>query len=64
MGDHPKTTLKALTLKFGDTERFLNPGIVPYLLRRRPRVALVFASIKDPSGWLTMAAVPHDRRRR
>ncbi len=55
MGSHPKTTLKAITLTSGDTERFLNPGIVPYLLRRRPRVALVFACIKDPSGWLAMA---------
>ena len=55
MGSHPRTILKAFTLKIGDTERFLNPGIVPYLLRRRPRVALVFASIKDPSGWLAMA---------
>jgi glycosyltransferase involved in cell wall biosynthesis len=54
MGSHPKTILKALTLRIGDTERFLNPEIVPYLLRRRPRAALVFASIKDPSGWLAM----------
>ena len=28
---------------------------MPFLLRRRPRVALVFACIKDPSGWLAMA---------
>ena len=54
MGSHPKTVLGAVTLTIGDTERFLNPGIVPLLLRRRPRVALVFASIKDPSGWLAM----------
>ncbi len=54
MGNHPKTILKAITLTVGDTERFLNPGIVPFLLRQRPRVALVFASIKDPSGWLTV----------
>jgi glycosyltransferase involved in cell wall biosynthesis len=54
MGGHPKTVLKAITLTRGDTERFFNPGIVPFLLRRRPRVALVFACIKDPSGWLAM----------
>ena len=55
MGSHPKTVLKAVTLTAGGTERFFNPGIVPFLLRRRPRVALVFACIKDPSGWLAMA---------
>ena len=54
MGSHPKTVLRSITLTVGDTERFLNPGIVPFLLRRRPRVALVFACIKDPSGWLAM----------
>jgi len=55
MGNHPKTILKAITLTIGDKERFFNPGIVPFLLRQRPRVALVFASIKDPSGWLVLA---------
>jgi glycosyltransferase involved in cell wall biosynthesis len=54
MGSHPRTILKAITLTAGDTERFCNPGIVPYLLRLRPRVALIFASIKDPSGWLAV----------
>lgn len=55
MGNHPKTILKAITLSAGDTERFCNPGIVPHLLRVRPRVALIFASIKDPSSWLAVA---------
>jgi hypothetical protein len=55
LGSHPKTFLKAITVTAGGTERFLNPGIVPLLLRCRPRVALIFASIKDPSGWLAMA---------
>jgi glycosyltransferase involved in cell wall biosynthesis len=54
MGSHPKTVLKATTLTVGDTERFFNPGIVPFLLRGRPRVAFVTASIKDPSIWLAM----------
>lgn len=54
MGSHPKTILKAITFAAGDTERFFNPGIVPFLLRRRPSVALVSACIKDPSGWLAM----------
>ena len=54
MGSHPKKILRAITLTNGDSERFLNPGIVPYLIRRRPRVALVAACIKDPSGWLAM----------
>jgi len=55
MGSHPKTILKSFTLTVGDTERFFNPGIVPFLLGQRPRVALVFASIKDPSAWLAVA---------
>jgi len=54
MGSHPKTILTAMTLTSGGTERFLNPGLVPFLIRRRPRVALVSACIKDPSGWLAM----------
>ena len=53
-GSHPRKVLKAIRVTGGDTERFLNPGIVPFLLRRRPRVVLLFASIKDPSGWLAM----------
>ena len=55
MGSHPKTILKSITLTTCGTERFLNPGIVPFLLRRRPRVALVSTNMKDPSGWLAMA---------
>lgn len=54
MGSHPKRVLKAITFGAGDKERFLNPGLVPLLLRQRPEVALVSASIKDPSGWLAM----------
>jgi glycosyltransferase involved in cell wall biosynthesis len=54
MGHHPKTILKAMTVTCGGTERFFNPGIVPFLLRRRPPAAVVFACIKDPSGWLAM----------
>jgi len=54
MGKHPKTILKAITVTTGGTERFFNPGIIPFLLRRRPRAALVFASIKDPSAWLAV----------
>ena len=54
MGSYPKTILKAITLKIGDTERFFNPGIVPFLLRHRPRAAVVFASIKDPSAWTAL----------
>jgi glycosyltransferase involved in cell wall biosynthesis len=54
MGSHPKRILRAITLTAGDTERFLNPGIVPFMLRTRPRVALVFTSMKDPSAWLAV----------
>lgn len=55
MGGYPKTILKAITVPIGDNERFFNPGLVPFLIRRRPRVALIVASIKDPSGWLAMS---------
>jgi glycosyltransferase involved in cell wall biosynthesis len=55
LGSHPKTVLKSITLTTGGTERFFNPGIVPLLLRLRPRVALIFTSIKDPSGWMALA---------
>lgn len=55
MGRHPKKILKAITLTTGGTERFFNPGIVPFLLRQRPRVALIYSSRKDPSGWLALA---------
>jgi glycosyltransferase involved in cell wall biosynthesis len=54
MGSHPKTILKGLTLTIADTERFLNLGIVAFLLRRRPRVAIITASLKDPTTWLAM----------
>jgi len=54
MGSHPKTILRAITVTTGGTERFFNPGLVPWLLRHRPRVALVIANIKDPSGLLAM----------
>jgi glycosyltransferase involved in cell wall biosynthesis len=55
MGHHPRTIPTALTIKFGDTERFFNPGLALLLLRHRPRVALIFASLKDPSAWLAMS---------
>ncbi len=53
-GTHPKTVLRGWTLRTGGTERFLNPGIVPFLLKSRPRAALVIANIKDPSALLAM----------
>ena len=54
MGKHPKKILKAITLTSGGTERFFNPGIPLFMLQKHPRVALVFASIKDPSAWMTV----------
>ena len=53
-GRHPKTILRGWILTPATTERYFNPGIVPYLLRHRPRVALICASIKDPTAWLAM----------
>lgn len=51
-GSHPKTVLRGLTITVGGTERFFNPGIVPLLLRDRPRIALLATCIKDPTFWL------------
>lgn len=55
MGRHPKTILRAITLTTGNSERFCNPGIVPLLLHLRPRVALVWGGLKDPSSWMALA---------
>ncbi len=54
MGSHPKKILWAITVSLHGTERFFNPGLVLFMLRKHPRVALVFASIKDPSAWLAV----------
>ena len=54
MGKHPKTILRAITLTPRSNERFLNPGIIPFLLRGRPQVALVWGGLKDPSSWLAL----------
>lgn len=56
-GSHPKTILRSLTVTIGGTERFFNPGIVPLLLRDRPRVALLATCIKDPTFWLAAAVL-------
>jgi glycosyltransferase involved in cell wall biosynthesis len=54
LGGHPKTILPSLTIAVGGTERFFNPGVIPLLLRHRPRVALLATCLKDPTGWLAM----------
>ena len=53
-GNHPKTLLKALTFKFRGTERFLNVGIFPFILRHRPSVVVCFAL--DPTIILAFLA--------
>lgn len=55
LGSHPKTILRGLTITLGGGERFFNPGIVPFLIRHRPRTALITASLKDPTAWLALA---------
>ncbi len=54
LGSHPKVILRSVTITVGQTERFFNPGIIPLLLRDRPRVALIATCLKDPTGWLAM----------
>jgi glycosyltransferase involved in cell wall biosynthesis len=54
LGSHPKTILRSITFTIGNAERFFNPGIVLFLLRHRPRIALIATCIKDPTGWLGM----------
>lgn len=54
LGNHPKTILPGFTITASEGERFFNPAIVPFLLQRRPRFALLTTSMKDPTGWLAM----------
>lgn len=56
LGSHPKTILRGLVITAGGGERFFNPGIVPWLVRFRPRTALITASLKDPTAWLALIA--------
>ena len=53
-GKHSRSILPGYNFVLFGVERFFNPGIVGYLLRNRPRVALIFASTKDPSGFLAL----------
>jgi glycosyltransferase involved in cell wall biosynthesis len=54
LGSHPKTILPAITVAIGGKERFFNPGIVSFLIRHRPRIALIFSNIKDPTVLLAL----------
>lgn len=51
-GRHPKIIMSSLTFRIHDHERYFNPGIVPFLLKFRPEVAVVTDSMKDPTTWL------------
>lgn len=43
LGSHPKTVLPSVSVHLGDRgERFVNPGIVPFLLKHRPKIAICF----------------------
>ena len=53
-GSHPKTILRGFIINKRGKERFFNPGIVPLLVRQRPRAALIFSSFKDPTEWLAL----------
>ena len=54
LGRYPKTILRGVTVTPRGGERFVNPGIVPLLLFHRPRIALITASLKDPTTWLAL----------
>ncbi len=54
LGSHPKIILRSITFTIGNTERFFNPGIIPLLLRQRPRIALLATCMKDPTFWLAL----------
>jgi len=51
-GSHPKIIMRCLTVRIPGPERYFNPGIIPLLLRQRPKVALISDSLKDPTIWL------------
>lgn len=43
LGKHPKTYLKKITVNFKNRgERFINPGIITFLLRKRPKNVICF----------------------
>lgn len=42
-GKHPKTFLKRISLNLKNRgERFINPGIIPFLFRHRPKIIIIF----------------------
>ena len=45
LGNHPKTLLKCLNIIIKGRERFLNPGIIPLILKNRPKVVVCFSLV-------------------
>ncbi len=48
LGNHRKVFLRAFRFFFAGKERHLNPGIIPFLLKNRPKIIVHFG-IKDPT---------------
>ncbi|MGD0098813.1 MAG: glycosyltransferase [Acidobacteriota bacterium] len=54
LGSYPRTILRCLTITTRGNERFFNPGILPLLLRQRPRVVLISSGLKDATTSLAL----------
>ena len=50
-GSHSKQFLRCFRYFLGGGDRFFNPGIIPLLLRQRPKVVIIFG-FKDPTMLL------------
>jgi glycosyltransferase involved in cell wall biosynthesis len=54
LGTHPKTFLRTLTTRAGSKERHLSPGIIPFVLKHRPKVLIGFSL--NPTVLLALLA--------
>ena len=43
LGNYPKIFLKSMTSRLKEKERFVNLGIIPFLLKNRPAIVIWFS---------------------
>ena len=54
LGNHPKTFLKTITITLNNSkENYLNFGIIPFILKHRPKIVVCFSLI--PTAFITFA---------
>jgi glycosyltransferase involved in cell wall biosynthesis len=54
LGTHPKTFLRTLTIRAGKKERHISFGIIPFILRHRPKALIAFSF--NPTVLLALVA--------